>query len=134
MSSLLQRVRECPSNTALLPALLWLLLSQQQLPSSSLDKETSAAVLALICSGLKQAGEGSVNLLTALDCVSLALALPEVQTAADEEWVAAVVPRVTALLDEGDQPYTLVSTLYVQYMYNVCVPLSRPNCSRTFHS
>ena len=97
-------MRESPSDCSLLPALLWLLLSQQQLPLSSLDKETSAAMLVLIRFGLEHAGGSTVALQTALDCVSLALGLPEVQSAVDEEWVAAIVPLVAALLDDDGQP------------------------------
>lgn len=105
-----------PLDSSLLPALLWLLLSRQLLPTSSLDTATAAAaILALIRTCLEQTGSdnSTVALQLVLDCVSLSLALPEVQSAVDEEWVASVVPLVAGLLEEDGEELTSYSGSYV---------------------
>lgn len=45
-----------------------------------------------------------------LDCVSLALGVPEVQSSLEEEWVGGVVDLVCGVLRNSECPH-------VQYMY-----------------
>ena len=107
---LVQRATGDPSDSSLMPALLWLLLSQQLLLSPSLDQQTACAVLDVILCSLKQA-DSPASLQTALDGLSVALALPEVEGCVGEVWLAAVIPLVAALLDR-DGNYLLTLILY----------------------
>lgn len=97
----MRRISEDPADCTLLPALMWLLLSWQQLPTISIDTATAPAVLGLIRVSLEQATSDSCTLKqqVALDCVSLSLAVPDLQRAVDDVWIASIVSVVAGMLN-----------------------------------
>ena len=72
---------------------------------------TSVAIATLVRNCLEEACGGchsnTVGLQVAVDCLSLSLAVPEVQSAVGEEWVVAVVPCVAGLLEEEGEDHQL---------------------------
>lgn len=104
----MRRVSGDPADSALLPGLMWLLLAWQLLPSPSLDTTTAVAILALIRSSLEQATSESCTLTqqVALDCVSLSVAVPELQRAVDDVWMCSIVSGVAGMLEmmDGETP------------------------------
>lgn len=99
---------EDSTDRSLLSPLLWLLISQRLLPISPLDKETASAILSLVCHCLQEmVRHDTLAVQAGLDSVSLALALPEVESAVDDEWISAVVPLVTGVL-EGDGEWVVL--------------------------
>ena len=95
--NLLSRILQDPSDSSLLPAILWLLLAQEMLALPPIDGTAVSAVLTVIASGLKET-DTTLALQTALDCFSLTLALPEVQSGMDDAWLATTVSLVSGLV------------------------------------
>lgn len=113
-TSLLRRVGEDSTDTSLLSPLLWLLISQKLLNISCLDQTSATAILTLVLHCLQQVDRcDTLAVQASLDSVSLSLALPEVQSAVDEEWVSSIVPLVTGLL-EGDSEWVCGGHVHCQ--------------------
>ena len=74
-------------------------------------------MLSIILSGLQHA-KSTLSYQTVLDVLSLALALSEIQTIIDTDWVGHIVPLVATLLDDnGDYNiiYHMLSFSYPHY-------------------
>ena len=111
-TSLLRRVVEDSTDPSLLSPLLWLLISQKLLNVSRLDDATATAILTLVRHCLLVVDHSNTAAVqTALDSVSMALALPEVEGAVNEEWVSAVVRLVTGVLEEYSECVCVMCTL-----------------------
>lgn len=105
---------EDPTDIALLPGLMWLLLSWQQLPPTCLDTTAASPILALIQCSLEQTTRDSCTLTqqVALDCVSLSLAVPELQRAVDDVWIGSIVSAVAGMLEMVDGENTMGTYVY----------------------
>lgn len=126
----MRRVSGDPADFALLPGLMWLLLSWQQLPPTSLDTPAASAILALIQSSLKQATMESCTLTqqVALDCVSLSLAVPELQRAVDDMWIGSIVSCVAGMLEMMDGEDTR-NTCILMTMFTLAGDHTATDCS-----
>ena len=93
---LLDQMDQHSSNSCVLSPLLWLLLAREMLALPPLSDTAVSSVLVAITGGFVQKDD-TLALQTALDCLSLALSLQEVQSGVDNAWLAKIVPLVSGL-------------------------------------